>query len=450
MTHPDDKGLGHADDSDTLPNDVRDTWIAQEPPTGFVDRVMAARVGAVPKTAPARFQTWPWTTALAAACAALVVTAVQQWPEGPSEGSGTAHEISEFALGKRGTAVAQPGAQLRWSVARGGAAVVDQETGSVFYRVERGDGFVVRTPAGEITVHGTCFEVNINNMEEPIMTTTVANKSTRKVLMAAAAGSALTAVVLVTVYEGRVAFAHQGSQEVLGAGQSAVAETDEAPKRLESKLAALDIERRALRAQRSELQAQVDGLEGQIKELTVARSKGESLADTENRVLREQLRTAVETLTAERQEQETRAGEQVPWPGQLSPAYREDGLRTNFMEAIRASGLAGEVKSIDCTEFPCVVYGEAATPGDRDAAEAAMKRFEEQLHAAYPEKDHQVHESVWGRSGKSVDGEQEHKTMFAISVYPDDVVDKSGVEKVRKRLWHRRELYMEATLPSGE
>ena len=61
-------------------------------------------------------------------------------------------------IGTRAVAVVESGGEIAWS-GRGGRLRVDQPSGSVFYRVDRGGAFQVVTPAGEVEVTGTCFRV---------------------------------------------------------------------------------------------------------------------------------------------------------------------------------------------------------------------------------------------------------------------------------------------------
>ena len=91
------------------------------------------------------------------------------------------------------------GASLQWTVARLGATQVAQPPGDVFYRVERGDPFVIDANDVSITVTGTCFRVEVIPM---------------KSLVAAAAGAVVASAVLIAVYEGKVSVAPSGAAAV--------------------------------------------------------------------------------------------------------------------------------------------------------------------------------------------------------------------------------------------
>ena len=172
------------------PDDL-EAWKAQEPPPGFAARVVAeARLerGRGPaRGRPARVAAGVLLVASLAAAASYAAHV---------RGRGSAGEITadarrEVRVGPRAVAVLEPGTHLSW---KGDA--VEQSSGESFWRVEPGARFVVRTPAGEVTVMGTCFRVKVLG------------------------GAALAAAVVVVVYEGKVALAHRGTSITLGAGET--------------------------------------------------------------------------------------------------------------------------------------------------------------------------------------------------------------------------------------
>ncbi len=208
-------------------SDLRDSaWPHEEPPADFADRVMArigddnvAKLGPI---APRGRSRWarPAAAAYVFAAAAAILFALR--PTAPAGGEARAETRREIAVGGRAVAVAEPGAHLKW---RGDE--VTQDAGDIFYRVERGERFVVHTPAGDVAVLGTCFRVRVgpsgneNGSEEG----TDMNARDMKVGLASAASALLATVV---VYEGKVAISHAGqttsaaaSATQLTAGQSA-------------------------------------------------------------------------------------------------------------------------------------------------------------------------------------------------------------------------------------
>ncbi len=191
-------------------------WPADEPTAGFAERVAGAWQAEQRQPRPRRAR---W--AVAAACVALVAGAIfagtRVLPGGASSGTRVVGERESIALGNRGIAVAEAGAQLSWQV-RGGDAQVTQKAGNVFYRVERGGPFVVHTDGGDVRVLGTCFRVEVDDMG-----------MNKKGLLQMGAGAALATAVLVTVYEGKVLLANEHGKTQLVAGEQASSSSGMAP-----------------------------------------------------------------------------------------------------------------------------------------------------------------------------------------------------------------------------
>lgn len=195
----------------TGPQDPQDpelsAWDVDEPPAGFADRVVKA---AMAERAPARRalgQTMAAVAAISVAAAAAAMLVVGR-PGYTGEASATARREVVIANG-RGTAVLERGARVRWS----GDQVV-QESGEVFYRVERGGAFRVHTPAGDVDVLGTCFRVAVRSGDADGET------DMKREAIGAAAGVAMGALAVVGVYEGKVRVSHAGQRVELGAGES--------------------------------------------------------------------------------------------------------------------------------------------------------------------------------------------------------------------------------------
>lgn len=176
-----------------------------------------------------RFATpWIMTCAFAAGAVAAVLlsrpwTGSNSAPAGVvhanlARGSHSATVRTTLQLGRRGVAVAETGAALSWAMSVDGAARVEQTAGDVFYRVDSGERFVVSTFAGDIRVLGTCFRVEVRTMNKP-----------KVAISGAVTGAVVTAVVLVTVYEGRVVTANPKGERVVAAGEAATMRVDAAP-----------------------------------------------------------------------------------------------------------------------------------------------------------------------------------------------------------------------------
>jgi hypothetical protein len=146
---------------------IDDLWPALEPPADFSARVTAALdgVATLPRRRVSRRQlVWGLSSLGVAAVLVLAFTrlltrAVE--PQPPAWGEVLATTRETLAIGDRAVAVAEPGSDLGWSLDPG-RAQVEQRQGTVFYRVEHGAPFLVSTPAAEIRVTGTCFQVALD------------------------------------------------------------------------------------------------------------------------------------------------------------------------------------------------------------------------------------------------------------------------------------------------
>ncbi|MBS1118756.1 MAG: FecR protein [Deltaproteobacteria bacterium] len=225
-------------------------------PDGFAARVMAAVATdertqpVVPLRGPAGWRRYAIATIAAAAVVIAVAWAVGGERARGGSGAREATTRETIALATRGVAVAEPGTELRWTVASSGDTVIDQASGSAFYRVERGGPFEVRTPLGVVSVTGTCFSVEVIKMT---------NK--QDLLRGAAVGAALAIAVVVTVYEGRVTFANPHGELRLVEGDAAIARAGAAPETRGPITAAADPQARAL----ADARARIATLEQELR-----------------------------------------------------------------------------------------------------------------------------------------------------------------------------------------
>ncbi len=182
-----------------------EAWQVPDAPVGFAERVLA-------REARARRGSRRGLGLGLAAAVLLAIGATAWWLSRgePIVGSLTAEARTSERLGERGVAVLEPGAALAWTIARDGEATLVQSSGAVFYRVEPGGAFTVSVPGGEVRVRGTCFEVEVKDMA-----------AWRPALGGAAVGAAVSALVVVTVYEGRVEVARGGEVRALEPGERA-------------------------------------------------------------------------------------------------------------------------------------------------------------------------------------------------------------------------------------
>lgn len=216
-----------------------DAWQPPEMPADFVDRVVdhAASTSQHPKR-------HLWVGAAVLALAAGGAWLAFQSLGGPDVSAPRAGELTADAretarIGAHAVAVAEPGAALRWRLASDeGPTRIVQSAGDTFYRVDAGP-FEVQTPLGTVRVLGTCFRIDIvpSTEEPPDMQRNATPRSPLKTAtLGALAGASLSALVLVTVYEGRVqASAPDGTTVEAGPGETIELRPEGAPQRRASR-----------------------------------------------------------------------------------------------------------------------------------------------------------------------------------------------------------------------
>jgi hypothetical protein len=195
-----------------------DEWAPPGPAQDFEDRVVAAlREERAPSASSnPRRRRIAMALGVAAALAGIALVATRSVGVA-SVGHAVAPSRVTRSIGGRAVAVLEPSADLAWRVRANGTTRIRQRSGSVFYRVEPGAPFVVATPAGVVTVLGTCFRVEVTPME------------IRSGLVGAAAGAVLASAAWITVYEGSLSLANEHGEVRVGAGERARAAADAPP-----------------------------------------------------------------------------------------------------------------------------------------------------------------------------------------------------------------------------
>lgn len=145
------------------------------------------------------------------AAALLLIVAGRLWLRDGVSGERIARARTPVALGGRGEALLAPGAALRYRVERDGTGRVEQRSGAVRYEILPGGPFTVTTQVGDVQVLGTAFQVELVTMKKTPL---------------AVAG---TAILILSVYEGRVLLQNRHGSVTVGAGQRATAGEREAP-----------------------------------------------------------------------------------------------------------------------------------------------------------------------------------------------------------------------------
>ena len=191
-----------------LTPDERDSLRPQRPPERFAERVLA-------DVAALRVRRVRQKRALAAAAVAFALVAAaavaMTVDRVPRRGEIRADAREDVHLGPHVIAVLERGAHVAWN-----GDEVTQFAGNVFYRFEPGGLRRVHTPAGDVLVRGTCFDVKVRAEEGADMT--------RRDAVAGVVGAMASAAVLVGVYEGKVTLSRANGSVDVTSGQGARAD----------------------------------------------------------------------------------------------------------------------------------------------------------------------------------------------------------------------------------
>lgn len=402
------------------------------PPSGFADRVMAGLPEVKhrqpsPLKAPAGRAPRPsWLRRAApAAVAAGVALAISP---GVSLVSALGHRRGEVVAATM-TAVAMPhasavvdvGATLRWE---GDSATVD--VGEVF--INASDDIVVHAGDAAIVVDddGAAFRLSVTSPPAPGSSmTAIAPSSLKGAAIGAAVGAAATFITL-SVFEGTVTMKNASGSLMVPAGTEAVASSTSAPRPFDAARAAAD--EAGARRRLADLQASIRASE--------AASRGDLQAVVaDNERLRAQLKRQDEELALLDVERREREGVAKPFPPDLPARFTQPELLAAFNTAIEGTGLKGGVTAVDCTEYPCIVWGEVE--GDTRELMDKLKASPE-FKAAYENDAASVR--GWGHG----EGQAE---LFAVTLMPKS---KDGPDKdLDRRLRARTEEQFEANKPAS-
>jgi hypothetical protein len=202
-----------------------DAWKPQDPPADFAARVVAtARAEGRGHGRPTSGKRALTGVLLVGTLAAGVAVAVHV-RSASSHGDVAADGRREVRVGSRAVAVLERGAHVTWD-----GEAVTQSSGDVFWRVEPGSPLMVHAAGAEVTVKGTCFRVSVRGGGD---------EDTMKARNGIAGALAAT-VVVVGVYEGRVALSRERTSVELSAGEEGIADREGARRSGEGTVAALD------------------------------------------------------------------------------------------------------------------------------------------------------------------------------------------------------------------
>lgn len=132
------------------------------------------------------------------------------------------------------------------------------------------------------------------------------------------------------------------------------------------------------------------------------------------------------SLAREAREAGPAGAEPEPWPDGIDPRFQQDAIVSHVNRALREIGFDGEVTAADCTEYPCLIFGEGSESFDRELsqelrASGAMSLYE--------------NDSTYGfGSSRQTDDGLVH--VFGIAVHPRGT-DEEEQRRIRARLQRR-------------
>lgn len=138
-------------------------------------------------------------------------------------------------------------------------------------------------------------------------------------------------------------------------------------------------------------------------------------------------------------------GRPVPFPDALDDKFRGDALRQTFETALAEADLEGEIVSVDCSEFPCIVYGDVVND-DEQALEHLGETDAMQTYAGAGNNT-----SAWSRRERDDDGETDPRLFFGVALLPEAAMkDEALRAEIGKRLRFRNQQAFDAFRPEIE
>jgi hypothetical protein len=134
----------------------------------------------------------------------------------------------------------------------------------------------------------------------------------------------------------------------------------------------------------------------------------------------------------------TAATKPIPFPPTLDARYREEALRDVFNQALAEAGITGELTTVDCKEFPCLVHGRLTSQAGMDQANADLRKLYELAGRRYPGDNFYLSQTEW----KSPTG-QEDALLFSASFYDKELAEELR-RLIERRLRDRKNQYFDA------
>ncbi|MDP2342135.1 MAG: hypothetical protein Q8O67_14350 [Deltaproteobacteria bacterium] len=127
-------------------------------------------------------------------------------------------------------------------------------------------------------------------------------------------------------------------------------------------------------------------------------------------------------------------GTAVAFPEGRTAKGDEQALHEALRKALAAHGLVGDVKALDCSEFPCIAHGRVN--GVDDVA----------MQAVIDDAKRAVGGAPYASVSKFVDAKDPAKAFssFSLALFPEDLPAPEQ-ENLNKRLRNRKNAYVDAT-----
>ncbi len=131
-------------------------------------------------------------------------------------------------------------------------------------------------------------------------------------------------------------------------------------------------------------------------------------------------------------------GEATPWPSDADPRFAEDAFLAALNESLDEEKLSGQVRGLDCTEFPCIAHGQLDLDNPRDREK--LERLFEAMKAKYPGADFYLSQTVYSDDPNGDDPAQQR---FSMSFYPPPE-DEAAQRALNVRMRSRKNAYVDA------
>lgn len=168
-------------------------------------------------------------------------------------------------------------------------------------------------------------------------------------------------------------------------------------------------------------------LEHQVQQLTVDKAAAEA------RVA--ELEAQLDNQRAVTKQLEGRA---IAWPDSVDPRFTEPRFLAALNDAMTKEKLPGEVRGLDCTEFPCIAHGQLELDNPRDREK--LERLFASMKSRYPGADFYISQTVHTDDPNGSDPAQQR---FSMSFYPPERDDEAR-RAMNVRLRSRKNAYVDA------